>query len=196
MPAACSWDRCSRLGLRRTRTTSAEAQARAGTVSRSSATCAIHFGGVCTPSRPAQRSHPGLNQNTAGGPPRALGVNLQLADESLGKTRLPAPFRVETDPLGAARVQRRGECPGVGFPLAEGRIAPAVEPGQAVLHVADLVPVDALHQPRRLLVPQLAVHRGVVRGVVEVGLLQGEAEAGDELRSGSPPARCSARRSR
>ena len=113
-----------------------------------------------------------------------LGVDLQLADEGLGKARLPAPLRVEADPLGAPRVQGRSQGPGVGLPLAEGRVAPAVEPGQAVLDVADLVPVDALHQPRRLVVPQLAVHRGVVGGVVEVGLLQGEAEAGDELDRG------------
>ena len=113
--------------------------------------------------------------------PLGAGEEIQLRDELRLKTGRAAGFFVELDAFGPLRRQRKAQGAAERVPIAGVRILPLAEPLQSVGHVPDLVVQDAAQQGGRLEVTRLGKPPRKDAGEIEIGLLEGEAQPGDEV---------------
>jgi len=115
----------------------------------------------------------------------ALGAleEFELGNEVLAEAGAEAGFHVERGAvgLGPARGEGEGEATRESFPVGVAFVFPAAEPFEPVRDVADLVAVDAIEDGGGLGVAEGVEDFRVVAGVVEIGLLESEAEAGDVI---------------
>ena len=126
------------------------------------------------------------------GAPLGAGEEFQLGDEPRLKTGRTAGFFIELNTFGPLRRQRKMQGAAEGVPVAGVRILPLAEPLQSMSHVPDLVVQDAAQERGRFRIARLGEPAGKDAGEIEVGLLEGEAQPGDEVhrlahrRHGSP----------
>lgn len=111
-----------------------------------------------------------------------VAADFELADEVIIEADEASAFGVERgDAFGAGGGEGEGEAVFEGVPIGFFGVFPAAEPFESVADVADFIEVDFFEDGCGGGVADLAEEGGVVFGEIEVGLFEGEVEAGDEI---------------
>lgn len=107
-------------------------------------------------------------------------VALERGDEIFIEPGLAAAFFIEGNhALGPDGREGEVELFVPGVPVGMRVLFPTPEPFEAMADVGDFVFVDFVEEDRGFVVARFGEDLGVVLGVVEIGLLEGEGEAGD-----------------
>jgi hypothetical protein len=118
------------------------------------------------------------------GAPAGPTVDGEFADEAFVEAGRAAGQGIGLGTFGAGGREGELQLALIGIPIVEGRVLPTTEPFQAIGDVTDFVAMDVVEEGGGDGIAGFVEGFGVDSGEIEVGLFEGEREAGDVIEGG------------